>query len=104
RSLYGEKFDEGQPFVLFPEALSRFLEVAGEKSMFGGNATEGKRVFLAAIKLHEAQGAILLTRVDAGGEQENMKLASEEHLVIHVNPAWFADLIRRIVDVRLLDP
>lgn len=102
--LYAEKVDEGQPFVLFAEALSRFLEVAGEKSMFGGNATEGGRVFLAAIKLHEAQGAILLTRVDGGGENEGMKPASGEHLVIHVNPAWFADLIRRIVDVRLLDP
>lgn len=104
RRLYGEKLDEGRPFVLLPEALSRFLEIAGEKSMFGGNATDGERVFLAAIKLHEAQGAILLTRVDGGGEKEDMKPASEEHLVIHVNPAWFADLIRRIVDVRLLDP
>lgn len=58
RKLYGDVRGEGQPFILFPEALSRFLEVAGEKSMFGGDATEGKRVFLAAIKLHEAQGAI----------------------------------------------
>lgn len=99
----GTKLGGGQPFVLFPEAVSRFLEVAGEKSMFGGNATEGERVFLTAIKLHEAQGAILLTRAD-GGEEKDMEPASEEHLVIHVNPAWFADLIRRIVDVRLLDP
>ncbi|CAB1103818.1 unnamed protein product [Ectocarpus sp. CCAP 1310/34] len=98
----GTKVGEGHPFVLFPEALSRFLEVAGEKPMFGGKATEGARVFLAAIKLHEVQGAILLTRADGGGEMEDM--ASEEHLVIHMNPAWFADLIRRIVDVRLLDP
>ncbi len=100
----GTKLGEGQPFVLFPEALSRFLEVAGEKSMFGGNATEGERVFLAAVKLLEAQGAILLTRADGGGEREDMERASGDHLVIHVNPAWFADLIRRIVDIRLLDP
>lgn len=103
RRLYGEKLEEGQPFVLFPEALSRFLEVAGEISMFGENATEGERIFLEAIKLHEAQGAILLTRVD-GGEEKDMQPASEKHLVIHVNPAWFADLVRRIIDVRLLDP
>ncbi len=100
----GRKLGEGHPFVLFPQALSRFLEVAGEKSMFGGNATEGERVFLAAIKLHEVQGAILLTRADGGGEKEDTASATEEHLVIHVNPAWFADIIRRIVDVRLLDP
>ncbi|CAM9499860.1 unnamed protein product, partial [Hapterophycus canaliculatus] len=104
RSLYGTGLGEGQPFVLFREALRRFLEVAGEKSTFGGNAIEGQRVFLAAVTLHEAQGAILLTRADGGGEKEDMDPASGEDLVIHVNPAWFADLIRRIVDVRLLDP
>lgn len=98
------KLGGGHPFVLFPEALSRFLEVAGEKSMFGWDASEGARVFLTGIKLHEVQGAILLTRTDGGGQKEDMEPASEEHLVIHVNPAWFADLIRRIVDVRLLDP
>ncbi|CAM9825254.1 unnamed protein product, partial [Hapterophycus canaliculatus] len=104
RSLYGKGLGKGQPFVLFGEALRRFLEVAGEKSTFVGNATEGQRVFLAAITLHEAQGAILLTRADGGGEKEDMDPASGEDLVIHVNPAWFADLIRRIIDVRLLDP
>ena len=104
RRLSRKKPDEGRPFIVLPAARSRFLEIADEKSMLDGDAEERDRVFLEAIRLHEAQGAILLTSVDGGREGESASPTSEDHLVIHVNPAWFADLVRRIVDIRLLDP
>ena len=104
RMLSGKKATKGRPFILFSEALPRFLEVADEKVMFDRDATEGERIFREAIQLHEAQGAIFLTRVDGGGQSCSATSALEERLVIHVSPAWFADLIRRVVDIRLLDP
>lgn len=67
-------------------------------NVFRLKVKEAERVFLAAIELHEAHGAILLTRVDGGGG------ASTDNLVIHVNLSRFADLVRRVVDVRLVDP
>ena len=104
RRLSQGEADEGRPFILFPGALARFLELAAERRMFDRNAAEGKRVFRAAIELHEAQGAILLTNVDGGGEIDSAKPpVFDEHLVIYVNPAWLADLVRRIVDIRLVN-
>ena len=96
---------KGRPFILFSKALSHFLEVTAEKPMFDRDTTEGERTFRQATQLHEARGAILLTHVDGGEEQNSsVKSASEGRLVIHVNPAWFADLVRRVVDIWLLDP
>ncbi|CAN0071633.1 unnamed protein product, partial [Ectocarpus fasciculatus] len=40
-------------------------------------------------------------------EQDNTGIgaaASAADLIIHVNPSRFADLVRRVVDVRLVDP
>ncbi|CAN0216193.1 unnamed protein product, partial [Ectocarpus fasciculatus] len=57
-----------------------------------------------------AHGAILLTGVDGGGgsqEENNTGIGatvSAGDLIIHVNPSRFADLVRRVVDVRLVDP
>ncbi|CAN0451482.1 unnamed protein product, partial [Pylaiella littoralis] len=101
---------EGRPFVRLSEALSLFVELTAEQSMFewiakiAGQTTEKKRAFLDAIQLHEAQGAILLTKADGGGGEKSRGTPFEEELFIHVNPAWFADLVRRVVDIRLLDP
>lgn len=63
--------------------------------------SEAQDVFLRAIKLHEAQGVILLTDTD-GSRVEGQ--GNNAHIVIHVDPVRFANLVRRIVDVRLLDP
>ena len=104
RRLSGETPYEGQPFMLFSDALSLFFVVAAERHLFSVNRAEGKRVFREAIKLHEAQGAILLTSVDGGGSVDSTCPTCEERVLIHVHPAWFADLVRRIVDIRLLDP
>lgn len=100
---------KGRSFVRFSEALSHFVE---QQSMLYRvfNFFPYEEVLLAAIKLHEAHGAILLSRVDGGGgAQRQVKsrtgvAVSAENLVIHVNPARFADLVRRVVDVRLVDP
>ena len=101
---------KGRPFIQFSEALSLFVELTAEHSMLewiakiAGQLTERGRAFLAAIQFQEAQGAILLTKADGGGGKTNGVTTFEEDLVIHVNPAWFADLVRRVVDIRLLDP
>lgn len=92
----------------FMQKLTLFLELANEQHLFAGirdehlGETTG-RVFREAVRFHESRGAILLTGIDGGGGEEHGGVA-EENVVIHVNPAWFADLVRRVVDVRLLDP
>lgn len=67
-----------------------------------------EEAFLRAVELHQARGAILLTSVDGGGQRDHGRdvcaAVRGANLVIHVDPAWFGDLVRRVVDVRLLDP
>ncbi|CAB1109595.1 unnamed protein product [Ectocarpus sp. CCAP 1310/34] len=94
--------------LLFPKQEEESM--SSRISNLFGRDDELRRIFLAAIKSHEAYGAILLTEVDGGGcpqEQRNVGIgaaASAADLIIHVNPSRFADLVRRVVDVRLVDP
>ncbi len=101
--------DKSRAFIRFSEALSLFV---GQQSMFARLSNlfrreEEKRIFLAAIKMQEAHGAILLTQVDGGGGVQKRTgtgaAASAEDLIIHVDPSRFADLVRRVVDIRLVD-
>ncbi|CAM9669367.1 unnamed protein product [Ectocarpus sp. 12 AP-2014] len=117
REAVAQSLREGYPercrsFIGFSEALSLFTD---QQYMFSQTSKlfrrgEEERVFLAAIKLHEARGAILLTRADRGeGPEEKHDTgsgaaASAAKLVIHVDPSGFNDLIRRVVDVWLVDP
>ncbi|CAN0380592.1 unnamed protein product [Ectocarpus sp. 8 AP-2014] len=114
REAVAQRLREGDPkkrrsFVRFSEAVSLFAEQEGFMFLFGRD-DEPRRIFLAAVKSHEAHGAILVTGVDGGGdsqEQHNTGIgaaASAADLIIHVNPSRFADLVRRVVDVRLVDP
>lgn len=111
--------DNKRPFVGFDEAFSIFDKVEADQggsfswltTMFQPGAyqkleNEKKRVFLSAVQLHEAQGAILLTRIDGGEGQDPRDDGSStsSSCTIHVNPAWFVDLVRRVVDIRLLEP
>lgn len=112
-----QRIREGDPtkrrtFIRFPEALSLFVEqqsvLTRVSKLF--RQDQERRVFFEAIKLHEAHGAILLVRVDGGGGALQElgtnadAVASAKNLIIHVNPSWFADLVRRVVDIRLVDP
>lgn len=117
---------QGRPFIEFSDALDLFYDLwptdeestsvdssiwaAFGKRVFGKTDSEAAsekaelgQAFLRAIELHEARGAILLTHID-GGEQHEHAFDAAANIVIHVNPAWFADLVRRVVDVRLLEP
>ncbi|CAM9117018.1 unnamed protein product [Ectocarpus sp. 4 AP-2014] len=95
--------EEERPFIRFSDALCSFRESVDEESWVaeasGQKSEEG--VFVRAIQLFQAQGVILLTHVDGGGQNGR---DVGVNLVVHVSPAWFADLVRRIVDVRLLQP
>lgn len=104
-----------RPFVKFRDALSLFVEISAEQNLSCSVANifeeyaEKEDVFIRAVRLYEAQGAILLTRVDGGVGQNQQGSDTDDvpfaaGLVVHVDPAWFADLVRRIVDVRLLEP
>lgn len=102
--------DKRRSFIRFSEALSLFVK---QQSMFARYSSffrrkEEERVFLAAIKMHEAHGAILLTQVDGGGGAQKQlgagAAASAVNLIIHVDSSRFADLVRRVVDIRLVDP
>lgn len=97
-----------RPFIRYSEALSLFLELASEQDLLSGIRHEefgdtSERIFLQAVEFHESRGAILLTGMGGVGGKAHGNVASD-NLVIHVNPAWFADLVRRVVDIRLLDP
>lgn len=113
-----------RPFIRFSEALSRFGDVLGEgkgaEAIQAPEEREGEfladprapaeteDVFLKAVQLYENQGAILLTCVDGDREEQCHKstrvTASKANLIIHVNPAYFADVVRRIADIRLVEP
>lgn len=117
-----------RPFINFPDALALYVDLWGKQesesvvsSLLMALNISGKRgaettpspvdlkqSFLRAVQLHQAQGAILLTCVDGrdqlGQGRDHGSSPSAENLVIHVDPAWFADLVRRVVDVRLLEP
>lgn len=58
-------------------------------------------MFREAIELNEAHGAILLARVDGGGGAQQK--GGTSNIIIHVNPSRFADVVRRIVGVKV-DP
>lgn len=125
---------EGRPFIKFSDALTLFVDLWDKKeidekkspsaisSFLMALNISGRRdatsatparveleeAFLRAVQLHQTRGAILLTGVDGGGEWGHGRDAGAavvaKDLVIHVDPAWFADLVRRVVDIRLLDP
>ncbi|CAN0083327.1 unnamed protein product [Ectocarpus sp. 12 AP-2014] len=115
-SLYAEQQEESMfsrvsnlaVLLLFPKQEEESM--SSRVSNLFRRDDEVRRIFLAAIKSHEAHGAILLTEVDGGGgsqEQRNTGIgawASAADLIIHVNPSRFADLVRRVVDIRLVDP
>ncbi|CAM9529638.1 unnamed protein product [Ectocarpus sp. 13 AM-2016] len=115
-SLYAEQQEESMLSRVSNLAASLLFPKQEEESMSSRVSNlfrrddELRRIFLAAIKSHEAHGAILLTEVDGGGgsqEQRNTGIgagASAADLIIHVNPSRFADLVRRVVDIRLVDP
>ncbi|CAM9092024.1 unnamed protein product [Laminaria digitata] len=90
-------------FIGFSEALSLFVEqqtvfTRVSKLLF---QRQERRVFRQAIELHEAHGAIILARVDGGGGAQQK--GGTSNIIIHVNPSRFADLVRRIVGVKV-DP
>lgn len=100
-----------RPFIRFQDALHIFRESRDEQSWMdevSAQKADEEGVFLRVVKLCQAQGAILLTHVDGDGQNQrdvgDGTTTSDVNLVIHTNPAWFADLVRRIVDVRLLEP
>ncbi|CAM9606195.1 unnamed protein product [Laminaria digitata] len=102
------RFQEGdsqkaRTFIEFSEALSLFVQQQARFTRLFNlfRQKEERRVFREAIELHEAHGAILLARVDGGrGAQQK---GGTGNIIIHVNPSRFADLVRRIVGVKV-DP
>ena len=59
--------------------------------------------FFNAIRLNEAQGQILLSNRDGSVDDKCGSQVNRSHLVLHVDPVRFADVVRRIVDIRLVD-
>ncbi|CAM9925777.1 unnamed protein product [Scytosiphon promiscuus] len=114
REAVAHRLGEGDPkkrrsFIRFSEALSLFVEQQSMFTRFSRRVSrkEEERVFLDAIKMQEAHGAILLTQADGGGgaqKQLGAGAVSAVKLIIHVDSSRFADLVRRVVDIRLVDP
>lgn len=104
-------------FIGFADALALFVQLWPEQKAifsslkrFAKNLTKRQHrpydaafLFWRAVELHEAEGSILLTCVDGReGWRDDDSMTND--IIIHVSPVRFADLVRRIVDVRLLEP
>ena len=103
-----ERLSRGDPktakhYVFFNNALVLFKDLW--KTMDIENTPEkADEVFSNAIELNEAQGWILLTNRDGSVDDKCGGQVNRSQLVIHVDPVRFADVVRRIVDIRLVDP
>ena len=102
-----DMLEQGNPntskyYVFFDDALVLFKDLW--KAMGTENTPErADEVFFNAIQLNEAQGWILLTNRDGSMDGKCSGQVSRSRVVLHVDPVRFADVIRRIVDVRLVD-
>ena len=89
-------------YVFFDGALVLFKdlwEAMGTES----TPERADEVFFDAIELNEAQGLILLTNRDGSMDDNCGGQVRRSQLVLHVDPVRFADVVRRIVDIRLVD-
>ena len=102
-----DRLEHGDPkkakyYVFSDDALVLFKDLW--KAMSIENTSErADEVFFNAIELLEAQGWILLTNRDGSVDDQCGGQISRSHLVLHVDPVRFADVVRRIVDIRLVD-
>ena len=116
-----DRLEQGDPktakyFVFSHHALALFKDLwkamdmqnawplALFKNLWNAQSEEkANEVFLNAIELNEAQGWILLTNRDGSVDDKCGGQVNRSHLVLHVDPVRFADVVRRIVDIRLVD-
>ena len=85
--------------------FKRFLKSTGIKKVRPMQSEEkADETFFNAIGLNEAQGRILLSNRDGNVDDKCGGQVNRSHLVLHVDPVRFADVVRRIVDIRLVDP
>ena len=102
-----DRLEHGDPktakyFVFFDDALVLFKNLWKAMGIEDTLERAGE-VFLIAIELMEAQGWILLTNRDGSVDDKCDGQVNQSHLVLHVDPVRFADVVRRIVDIRLVD-
>ena len=99
-----ERGDEkrAKHYVSFDGALVLFKDLW--EAMGTENTPErADEVFFNAIELYEAQGLILLTNREGSMADNCGGQVSRSQLILHVDPVRFADVVRRIVDIRLVD-
>ena len=102
-----DRLEHGNPktakyYAFFEDALVLFKDLWKAMDSENTRPTNSERadeVFMNAIGLNEAQGWILLTNRNGNSDEVN-----RSQLVLHVDPVRFADVVRRIVDIRLVDP
>ncbi|CAN0349439.1 unnamed protein product, partial [Ascophyllum nodosum] len=106
-----DRIEHGDPkiakhYVFFDDALVLFEDLWKAMGIESTRSTQSERadeVFSNAIELNEAQGWILLTNRDGSMDEKCGGQVSRSQLVLHVDPVRFADVVRRIVDIRLVD-
>lgn len=83
---------EKKPCVMWGEAVSAF-----ESRMGGGlkDSRDASKVLLRAMQHREAEGGVLLSLADAS--------APVPYDMIHLDPAWLIELVRRLADHNLVD-
>ena len=106
-----DRLEQGDPkrskyYVFFDDALVLFKDLWKAMRIENTWSTQSERadeVFFNAIELNEAQGWILLTHRDGSVGDKCADQVNRSRLVLHVDPVRFADVVRRIVDIRLVD-
>eukprot|EP00752_Nemacystus_decipiens_P013381 g11847.t1 len=77
------------PCVLWSEAVREFIE------RMGGNLPDGGEVLLRAMQHREAEGGVLLSLANPSNP-----VGSD---MLHLDPAWLIELVRRLTDHNLVD-
>ncbi|CAN0296542.1 unnamed protein product [Ascophyllum nodosum] len=106
-----DRIEHGDPkiakyYVFFDDALVLFKDLWKAMCIEDTRSTLFERadeVFYNAIELREAQGRILVTNRDGSMDETCGGQVSRSQLVLHVDLVRFADVVRRIVDIRLVD-
>ncbi|CAM9984147.1 unnamed protein product [Ectocarpus fasciculatus] len=80
---------ERRPCVLWSEAVENF------RNLMSGSLPDAGKVLLRAMQHREAEGGVLLSLADPSAP-----VAAD---MLHLDPSWLIELVRRLVDHNLVD-
>lgn len=87
--------EKGTPYVMWGDAVDAFQQQFQEEHSEALSAEDAASTLKDAMKHREAEGGVILSlRHDSSPSPKDM---------IHLDPRWLIDLVRRVVDHNLVD-